>query len=41
MEELGGNFVNNIIIGAVKLSLLNKDLNGLLLDFHGMNYIGY
>lgn len=33
MEEWGGNLRNYIIIGAVKLSLSSKDLNGSLLDF--------
>ena len=33
MEEFGGNLGNYIIIGAVKLSLSNKNLNGSLFDF--------
>lgn len=33
VEELGGNLGNYIIIGAVKISLSNKDLKGSLLDF--------
>lgn len=41
VEDLGGNLGHYVIIRAVKLSVLNKVLNGSLLDFHGMNYIGY
>lgn len=33
VEGLTGNLGNYIIIGAVNLSLSNKDLNGSLLDF--------